>query len=283
MDAEERRYAAQRDGVRYAQATDAWLNDALATLLQGAVPRATQALEAVLDFQPAPRCYGVSNSGGTGEGEGDADVYRMVDSLTRCEVHPAGWMLFEKDYLAPSDAANINKRSIAEAEASDASNTFGSNGSAFSGGASFSELGSSGGGSAAASERARRIATAQRQAADSRASIAIRRAVLPVCLMLLHEVHHATAVWLLEAAKTSAAASAYAGSGGSSGGGGQVEGLQRLAATEFRRALQVADLAAARQHALYACLDGDALRKLLAACHASSMELLDLTGGLEME
>jgi hypothetical protein len=102
--------------------------------------------------------------------------------------------------------------------------------------------------------------------------------------MLLHEVHHATAAWLLGAAKTSAAASAYAGSSGSSSsGGGQVEGLQRLAATEFRRALQVADLAAARQHALYACLDGDALRKLLAACHTSSMELLDLTGGLEME
>ena len=290
MDAEERRYAAQRDGVRYAQATDAWLNDALATLLQGALPCAAQALEAVLDFQPTPRCYGVSNSGGPGGGEGDADadVYRVVDSLTRCEVHPAGWMLFEKDYLAPSDAANINKRTLAEAEASDASNTFGASGSAFSGGASFSELGSSssggGGGRAAASERARRIATAQRQAADSRASIAIRRAVLPVCLMLLHEVHHATAAWLLGAAKTSAAASTYAGSGGSSsGGGGQVEGLQRLAATEFRRALQVADLAAARQHALYACLDGDALRKLLAACHASSMELLDLTGGLEME
>jgi len=291
MDVEERRYAAQRDGVRHAQATDAWLNDALATLLQGAMPRATQALEAVLDFQPTPRCYSVTStsgdggsaSGGAGDGgDADADVYRMVDSLTRCEVHPAGWMLFEKDYLAPGDASSADKRTLAEAEASNAS-TFGASGSAFSGGASSSELGG-GGGSAAAAERARRVASAQRQAADSRASMAIRRAVLPVCLMLLHEVHHATAAWLLGAAKTSAAASAYAGSSGSSSsGGGQVEGLQRLAATEFRRALQVADLAAARQHALYACLDGDALRKLLAACHTSSMELLDLTGGLEME
>jgi uncharacterized membrane protein YgcG len=270
-EAEEQKYAAQRAGVRHAQATHQWLNDGLATLLQTHAPNATAALTAVLDFQPAPRCYGDAAKA--------ADVDRVADALTRCGVHPAGWMLFEEDYLAAGDATN--KRTLAEAAASDG-DVSGGGGLAFSGG---TELG---GGGVAARERAKRAASAKRRAGDRRASAAIRRAVVPVCLLLLHEVHHANATWLLAAANAAANAASggsSSGSGSSGGGGGGEEAaeLRRAAASEFRAALQVADVAAARQHALYACLDGAALRQLLAACHSSAMQLLELTGSLEME
>lgn len=58
--------------------------------------------------------------------------------------------------------------------------------------------------------------------------------------------------------------------------------LRVRAANRLRESLQVADLAAARNTALYSVMDEGELKRLLADSHKSAMALLELSGGIDL-
>ena len=58
--------------------------------------------------------------------------------------------------------------------------------------------------------------------------------------------------------------------------------LRVRAANRLRASLQVADLAAARNTALYSGMDEGELKRLLADCHKSAVALLEVSGSVEL-
>jgi hypothetical protein len=255
---EEHAYRVKRDAVKHAQLTEAWLRSAADALVGQSLEAAAEALMRVLDFTPADDlCFApdaAADGGDDGEAAGGVVADDMVAALRACDVDPTGFMIFGADAMAGDEEE-------------------GSNGDGDDNGDGDGDGGVARGG--LSGERAARAREAGARRRAKEAGRALRREVVPVACLLLHEAHHETAKWLLQARRVALAVPALATSHGPAFAG--------LAAAQLRRAVQVADVVASRRLGLFACHTGPELRRLLAAVHASADLLLDITGALDLD